>query len=149
MYLNKVFIVGNLTRDPESRSLPSGMSVVSVGIATNRVWNDQQTNEKKEEVEYHNVVFFGRLAEIVMQYLKKGSSVLVEGRLRTSSWDDTQTGQKKYKTEIIAESMQMGPRKSEGGGSFSQNNTASGQPPSKASNQPHTKEEIHPDDIPF
>jgi len=108
MNLNKVFILGNLTRDPETRSLPSGNSVVSFGVATNRFWTSQD-GQKKQEAEFHNVVTFKRLAEIASQYLKKGSLVLIEGRIRTRNWEDS-SGNRRYRTEIIAERMQLGPK---------------------------------------
>jgi single-strand DNA-binding protein len=108
MNLNKVFILGNLTRDPEIRSLPSGQPVVSFGVATNRFFT-QKNGEKQQETEFHNVTLFGRLAEIAQQYLKKGSLVLIEGRLRTRSWQDS-SGAKHFRTEIIAERMQLGPK---------------------------------------
>ncbi len=108
MNLNKVFIIGNLTRDPEMRTLPSGTPVVSFGVATNRVWKNQQ-GEKQEEVQFHNVVVFGRQAEIANQYLSKGKMVLVEGRIQTRNWD-AQDGTKRSRTEIIAERIQFGPR---------------------------------------
>jgi single-strand DNA-binding protein len=108
MNLNKVFLIGNLTRDPELRTLPSGMSVTSFGIATNRVWKNQQ-GERQEDVQFHNIVVFGRQAEIVSQYLTKGSLVLVEGRIQTRSWDG-RDGSKQYRTEIIAERIQFGPK---------------------------------------
>lgn len=107
MYLNKVFLIGNLTRDPELKALPSGVKVVSVALATNRVWKDQN-GAKQESVEYHNVVAFGRQAEVIAQYCKKGSSIYVEGRLQTRSWDAD--GQKKYRTEIVLETFQFGPK---------------------------------------
>lgn len=107
MYLNKVTIIGNLTRDPELKALPSGMQVASMSIATNRTWKDKD-GSKKEEVEFHNVVVFGRQAETSAQYLKKGQSVLVEGRLQTRSWEDKTSGEKKYRTEIIADNVQFG-----------------------------------------
>ncbi len=113
MNLNKVFIIGNLTRDPESRALPSGQMVSNFGLATNRVWFDANTKEKKQQVEFHNVVAFGKLAEICNQYLKKGTMAMIEGRIQTRSWQD-QSGATKYRTEIIAEKMQMGPRTSGG-----------------------------------
>lgn len=109
MYLNKTFIIGNLTRDPELRALPSGAKVVQFSIATNRVYKDTQ-GAKKEEVEYHNIVVFGMQGENCAKYLKKGQSALIEGRIQTKSWDDKETGDKKYKTEIVAESVQFGPR---------------------------------------
>lgn len=108
MNLNKIFIIGNLTRDPEARSLPSGKAVVSFSVATNRFWTDQQ-GQKQKQAEFHNVVAFGRLAEIVNQYLKKGSMAFIEGRIQTRNWQD-QSGQKRYRTEIIAEAIQLGPR---------------------------------------
>jgi len=110
MNLNKAIIVGRLTRDPESRTLPSGQAISNFGMATNRVWNNPETNEKQEQTEFHNIVAFGKLAEICNQYLKKGSLTMVEGRIQTRSWQD-QNGDTKYRTEIIAEKMQMGPRK--------------------------------------
>ena len=93
MYLNKVIIIGNLTRDPELKALPSGTQVTNIGVATNRTWKDKEGN-KQDAVEFHNVVAFGRTAEIINQYLKKGSSVLIEGRLQTQSWEDKETGQR-------------------------------------------------------
>jgi len=110
MNLNKAIIVGRLTRDPESRTLPSGQAISNFGMATNRVWNNPETNEKQEQTEFHNIVAFGKLAEICNQYLKKGSLTMVEGRIQTRNWQD-QNGDTKYRTEIIAEKMQMGPRK--------------------------------------
>lgn len=114
MYLNKALIIGNLTRDPEMRALPSGIQVATLSVATNRVWTDKN-GAKQEAADYHNVVLFGRQAEIVAQYLRKGSSVLVEGRMQTRSWD-AQDGTKKYRTEIVADRVQFGPRRGEGGG---------------------------------
>lgn len=109
MNLNKVILVGRLTRDPELRSTPSGAQVCSFGLATNRVWTDKGSNEKKNETEFHNIVLWRRLAEIASQYLRKGSLVLIEGRLQTRSWDD-QSGNKRQRTEIVGESMQLAPR---------------------------------------
>ena len=114
MNLNKVFIIGNLTRDPELRALPSGTPVTSFGVATNRVWKDQQ-GQKQEDVQFHNIVVFGRQAEIVKQYLTKGKSVLIEGRIQTRNWD-APDGTKKSKTEIVAERVQFGPRGTSQGG---------------------------------
>jgi len=108
MNLNKVFILGRLTQDPQVRSLPSGDPVASFGLATNRVFYDKN-REKQEQAEFHNVVLFGKLAGIAQQYLKQGAMVLIEGRLQTRSWED-KDGVKKYRTEIIGENMQMGPR---------------------------------------
>src|SRR3990167_11028525 len=119
MYLNKAFVIGNLTRDPEVKSLPSGIQVGTFSVATNRVWKDKN-GAKQENTDFHNVVVFGRQAEIVGQYLKKGSSVLVEGRMQTRSWDDA-SGVKKYRTEIVADRIQFGPRAAgaTGGGGYS------------------------------
>jgi single-strand DNA-binding protein len=147
MYLNKAFIIGNLTRDPELRSLPSGVQVATFSVATNRVWKDKE-GVKQESTEYHNVVVFGRQAETTAQYLKKGSSALIEGRLQTRSWESD--GVKKYRTEIVADRVQFGPRFGGGGG-------GGGTPqPSGANEQKdeggaiqYPQEEINPDDIPF
>lgn len=109
MYINKVTILGNLTRDPEMRALPTGIKVASFSLATNRTWKDQ-TGKKQDATEYHNVVAFGKLAELIAQYSKKGSSLYVEGRLQTRSWDDKVSGEKKYRTEIVVETFQFGPR---------------------------------------
>ena len=108
MNLNKVIVVGNLTRDPETRSTPSGQNVTTFSIATNRIWTDQ-TGQKKQVVEYHNIVAWGKLADICSQYLARGRLVLIEGRLQTRTWE-SQDGAKRNRTEIIAENMQMGPR---------------------------------------
>ena len=103
--LNKAMIIGNLTRDPEIRTTPSGQSVTSFTVATNFVWTDQ-SGQKQEKVEYHNVVAWRRLAEIIGQYLRRGSKVYIDGRLRTRDWIG-QDGVKRYRTEIIAENMVM------------------------------------------
>jgi single-strand DNA-binding protein len=107
MYLNKALIIGNLTRDPELKTLPSGIKVCSFSVATNRVWKDQN-GARQEAADYHNVVVFGRQAETVAQYMKKGSNLLVEGRMQTRSWDDQATGTKKYRTEVVADRVQFG-----------------------------------------
>ncbi len=117
MNLNKAFILGNLTRNPEAKSLPSGNMVVNFGVATNRFYTDK-TGTKKQEAEFHNVVAFGKMADICSRYLTKGSMVLVEGRLQTRSWQD-QTGNKRYKTEIVANNIQLAPKSMTGKTSFS------------------------------
>ncbi len=115
--VNKVIIVGNLGRDPEMRTFPSGDQVANVTIATTDRWRDKNTGENKEATEWHRVVFNGRLAEIVGQYLRKGSQVYVEGSLRTRKWTDQASGQERYATEIRADTMQMlGSRQGGGGG---------------------------------
>ena len=146
MNLNKVFIIGNLTRDPELKNLPSGTAVASFGVATNRVWKDQK-GEKKEDVQFHNIVSFGRQAEVVSQYLKKGSMIFVEGRLQTQSWEG-QDGVKKSRTEIVAERIQFGPR---AGGTRAASAPAAGKE-EDAANMPVidlNAEEIKSEDLPF
>lgn len=105
--VNKVILVGNLGRDPEVRYLPSGGAVANVTIATSEAWRDKNTGQMQEQTEWHRVVFYGKLAEIAGEYLKKGSKVYVEGSLHTRKWQDKQTGQDKYSTEIKANTMQM------------------------------------------
>ena len=150
MYLNKAMIYGNLTRDPEMKALPSGMNVTSFSLATNRVYNDRD-GKRQESTDYHNIVVFGRQAETVNQYLKKGSGAFVEGRLQTRSWE--KDGQKQYRTEIVADRVQFGPR---GDGGAAGGNTAT--PAAAASNDSkeaappmpdYPDEEINPEDIPF
>lgn len=105
--LNKVLLIGNLGKDPESRFLPSGGAVCNFSIATTESWKDKNTGSKQEKTEWHNITMYGRLAEIAGEYLKKGSSVYIEGRLQTRKWQDKQTGADRYTTEIIADQMQM------------------------------------------
>ncbi len=119
MNLNKAFILGNVTRDPEVRALPSGQQVASFGIATNRFYTDQ-AGQKKQEAEFHNIVTFGKLADIASRYVTKGTLILVEGRIKTSSWQNA-SGVKQYKTEIVAESLQLGPRPGGATGAPAQN----------------------------
>ena len=104
--INKVIIVGTAGKDPETRYMPSGGAVTTISIATNESWKDKQTGEKQERTEWHNITFFGRLAEIAGEYLKKGSQVYIEGSLRTEKWQDKQ-GQDRYTTKVIAGQMQM------------------------------------------
>ncbi len=114
--LNKVFLIGNLGRDPEVRTTASGQAVASFSVATSRRWKDRDGN-RQEHTEWHNVVCWGKQAEIAGQYLSKGKQVFIEGRLQTRSWDDKQSGEKKYKTEIIVENFNMlGGRPGAGGG---------------------------------
>lgn len=152
MNLNKVFILGNLTRDPELRQTPSGQNVATLGIATNRAWTDRDGN-KQTQVEFHNVVLWGRLAEIANQYLSKGRLVFIEGRLTTRSWQDQQ-GQKKYRTEIIAENMQLGPRfqaPAAQSSDFAKPQTPEALPEVQLDDMPsdNKPEEIKVEDIPF
>ncbi len=124
MNLNKAFVLGNVTRDPEVRALPSGQQVTSFGIATNRFYTDG-TGQKKQDVEFHNIVCFGKLADISSRYLTKGSLVLIEGRIKTRNWMNS-AGVKQYRTEIIADSLQLGPRGAGGTGSSQYNKSFSG-----------------------
>jgi single-strand DNA-binding protein len=151
MYLNKAFIIGNLTRDPELKSLPSGMKVTSFSVATNRVWKDA-SGAKKEASDFHNIVVFGRQAETAAQYLKKGSNVLIEGRMQTRSWDAAD-GTKKYRTEVIADRVQFGNRP---GGTASGAPQDSGPKEMSGGNKEeeletieYPQDDINPDDIPF
>jgi len=109
MYLNKVILVGRLVANPEIRSTPSGQSVCSFRLATNRIWTDRKTGQRQEKTEYHNIVLWQRLAEIAHQYLTKGALVLIEGRVQTRSWQDS-SGNQRFRTEIVAERMQLGPK---------------------------------------
>ena len=150
MYLNKAILIGNLTRDPELRSTTSGIKVCSFSLATNRVWKDK-SGVRQESVDYHNVVVFGRQAETVAQYMKKGSSILVEGRMQTRSWDDKNTGEKKYRTEVVAERTQFGPKSSGGGGGGASNSNYS-KPVANSEEVDaieYPEEDINPEDIPF
>lgn len=117
--VNKVILIGRLGKDPEIRSTPSGTSVAKFSIATDDRWTDK-SGEKQERTEWHNIVAWGKLAEICGQYLRKGKLVYIDGSIRTESWDDKETGQKKYKTTIVADTMQMLDKKGddEGGGSY-------------------------------
>jgi len=148
MYLNKAMIFGNLTRDPELKSLPSGIQVCSFSLATNRVYKDRD-GKRAEQTDYHNVVVFGRQAETSAQYLKKGASAYVEGRLQTRSWDAE--GVKQYRTEIVADRVQFGPRTGgAGGGSTAPANGTAKNAGGDAGNAPeYPEEDINPEDIPF
>jgi len=150
MYLNKAMVYGNLTRDPEVKALPSGMQVCSFSLATNRVYNDRD-GKKQEQTEYHNIVAFGKLADILGKYLKKGRPAYIEGRMTTRSWE--KDGQKHYRTEIIADAFQFGPSSggAEGGNTGAPtNNTKSRESDDNRSALPdYPEEEINPEDIPF
>lgn len=147
MYINKAILFGNLTRDPELRALPSGMNVCNFSIATNRVYKDKD-GKKQEQTDFHNVVVFGRQADTVNQYLKKGSSAYIEGRMQTRSWE--QNGEKKYRTEVVADSVQFGPRSSGGsGGGRRDEGDMQDAPPAGGSGIDYPKDDINPDDIPF
>lgn len=143
MYLNKVMLYGNLTRDPELRALPSGMNVVNFSIATNRTYTGKD-GKKQEQADFHNIVVFGRQADIVNQYLKKGRGVFIEGRMQTRSWE--KDGQKQYRTEVVAERVQFGPGRGEGGGG---GRSEAPQDDAAPSGIDYPKDDINPDDIPF
>ena len=154
MYINKAIIYGNLTRDPELKSLPSGIQVATLAVATNRRVKDKN-GTWNEMPDYHNVVVFGNQAAAVAQYLKKGSGVFVEGRMQTRSWDAAD-GQKKYRTEIVADRVQFGPKggATTGGGNYNKpSDTGSGAPKEDESSAggsiEYPQEEINAEDIPF
>jgi single-strand DNA-binding protein len=151
MYINKVTLLGNLTRDPELKSLPNGTKVVNFSVATNRTWKDQN-GAKQEAVDYHNVVAFAKQAEVIDQWVKKGQQIYLEGRLTTRSWDDQTTGKKAYRTEVILENFQFGNKQQ-----------ATTTPANDNKSEPDTQapkfednlgtidygDAINPDDIPF
>ena len=160
MYLNKAFLIGNLTREPELKALPSGSKVFNASIGCNRIYKDKD-GIKQEIAEFHNIVAFGKLGELAGQYLKKGQTVLVEGRIQNRSWDGPD-GQKRYRTEIVADNIQFGPKAA--GSSAPSNSSSSAAGVSEAKNEesaPSTgahdsgekidypQETINPDDIPF
>jgi len=149
--VNKVILIGNLGRDPEVRYMPSGSAVANVAIATSESWKDKQSGEKQERTEWHNVVFFNRLAEIVGEYLKKGSKVYIEGSLRTRKWQDKNTGTDRYTTEIVASEMQMlDSRGGEGQAAFNQpSRAAAGTAAPAAASATAGAMDDFDDDIPF
>ena len=140
--VNKVILIGNLGADPEVRYTPNGNAVANITLATTEIWKDKQSGDNQERTEWHRIVFFNRLAEIVGEFLKKGSKCYVEGSLRTRKWQD-KSGQDRYTTEIIANNMQiLDSRAANGGGS---NNAASSSRPA----EPATTAQDFDDDIPF
>ena len=157
--VNKVIIVGNLGADPETRYLPSGEAVTNISVATTDTWKDKASGEKKEATEWHRVAFFGKLAEISGEYLKKGSQVYVEGRLRTRKYQDKETGKDRYSTEIRADRMQMlgsragaGEPRGETRGESHGDAAPKGEAPAKsggAAKKPAGKFDDMEDDIPF
>lgn len=170
MNYNKAIIVGRVTGDPDIKKLPSGTMVANFSMATNRVYTVD--NEKKEEVTFHNIIAFGRLAELIGDYVNKGNLLLIEGRLQTRSWEDNKTGEKKYKTEIILENLQFAPKATNGeggsrGGSSSRapsrsrsrseaddqyDNSGNGEevtPRKKSSRNKVDDDDVNPEDIPF
>ena len=151
--VNKVILIGNLGRDPETRYLPSGDAVCNISIATTEKWKDKASGEMKEATEWHRVAFFGRLAEIAGEYLKKGSQVYVEGSLRTRKYQDKETGKDRYSTEIRADVMQMlGSRAGAGEPRGAPAAGGAGEPasePKAAAKKPAGKFDDMADDIPF
>lgn len=147
MYLNKAMIFGNLTRDPEMKALPSGMQVCSFSVATNRSYTDRD-GKKQDSTDYHNVVAFGKQAEVISKYVTKGRGIYVEGRMQTRSWE--KDGQKQYRTEIIMDRFEFGPNTSGGGAPMNNSAAPSGQKDEGAPVLPdYPSEEINPEDIPF
>jgi single-strand DNA-binding protein len=142
--INKVILIGNLGRDPETRYSQGGGAVTNFSVATSENWRDRQSGEQKEHTEWHNIVCFGRLAEIAGEYLRKGSKVYIEGTLRTSSWE--QDGQKRYRTEIMARDMQMLDSRGGGGGDAAPSGF---EPRREKDNRPTLPEDDFDDDIPF
>jgi single-strand DNA-binding protein len=139
--VNKVILVGNLGRDPEVRSTPSGQSVANFTLATSRRWNDRDGN-RQEQTEWHRIVCWGRQAEVAGEYLTKGKQIYVEGRLQTRSWEDKQSGEKRYTTEVICDNFQMlGRRDDSAGGSYGRQT----EPQSEVADAPGAPD----DDIPF
>lgn len=143
--VNKVIIVGNLGRDPETRHMPSGEAVATLAIATSEKWKDKASGEMREETEWHKVVFFGKTADVCGQYLKKGSQVYVEGSIRTRKWQDKETGQDRYSTEIRGDRMQMlGGRDVAG-----EQHSSPAAPPKRQEKPAPKKMDDLDDDIPF
>ncbi|OWT63529.1 single-stranded DNA-binding protein [Candidimonas nitroreducens] len=135
--VNKVILVGNLGRDPEVRYSPDGAAICNVSIATTSQWKDKASGERREETEWHRVVFYNRLAEIAGEYLKKGRSVYVEGRLKTRKWQDKETGADRYSTDIVADQMQMlGSREGDGMGSGGGGGYSNSAPPQQRAPRP-------------
>lgn len=149
MYLNKAILVGNLTRDPEKRALPSGQAVTNFSIATNRTWKDAN-GAMQEATDYHNIVIFGRQAETSAQYLKKGQSVMIEGRIQTRSWDG-EDGKKNYRTEINADRIQFGPKAGNGSAGAPNQSDQGAQDQSSPAESAieYPEADINPEDIPF
>jgi single-strand DNA-binding protein len=146
--INKVILIGNLGRDPETRFLPSGSAVANISVATTDTWKDKTSGEKKEATEWHRVVFFGRLAEIAGEYLKKGSQVYIEGRLQTRKYE--KDGQDHYSTEIVADTMKMlGSRSGMGGGEPREMREPAAAGESRPAKKPAGQFQDMDDDIPF
>lgn len=146
MYLNKVTLIGNLTRDPELKALPGGTQVCSFSIATNETFKDK-SGAKQERVEFHNIVCFGKTAENVSKYMKKGSQIYIDGKLQTRSWDDKTSGEKRYRTEILANAIQFGSKPQ--GSARPQGEERIEPDTNDPSQYPADGNDINPEDIPF
>jgi len=151
MYLNKALLYGNLTRDPEVRALPSGQQVATFGVATNRTFKNKE-GQQQEQTEFHNIVAFGRTAEVMGQYLKKGRPVFIEGRIQTRSWEAD--GRKNYRTEIVVDNFQFGPQAAgtASGGNYGDNRSGGDEGSQAAQGGDsiqYPDDEINPEDIPF
>jgi single-strand DNA-binding protein len=149
--LNRVLLIGNLTRDPEVRYTPKGTAVADIGLAVNRIYSAED-GEKKEETTFVDVTLWGRQAEIAGQYLKKGRPVFIEGRLQLDTWDDKQTGQKRSRLRVVSENMQLLGSRPESEGSPSPGTVRRGPSPSTPAQKPEPRDpdlDVEPDDIPF
>jgi len=150
--INKVILVGNLGKDPETRYMPSGKAVTNFSIATSESWKDKQTGEQREQTEWHNIVMYDRLAEISAEYLRKGSQVYIEGRIRTRKWQDKE-GRDRYTTEIIANEMQMLGGRAGGGAGTESRSEPRGEPRAAGAGErgaaPPAADDAFDDDIPF
>jgi single-strand DNA-binding protein len=146
--INKVILIGHLGQDPEVKYMPSGSAVANVSIATTESWKDKNTGEKQDRTEWHKVVFFARLAEIVGEYLRKGSQIYVEGRLQTRKWQD-KNGQDRYTTEIVANEMQMLGGKGGGSGAAEYSSAGAAEPAAGSMSEAGGRDEGFDDDIPF
>lgn len=147
MYLNKAILIGNLTRDPELKAIPSGNKVCTFSMATNRTYKDAN-GVRQEKTDYHNIVVWGKTAENVATYMKKGNQILVEGRIETRSWDDAATNTKKYRTEIIADSVQFGAKNS-GSSTASESSSINKKSGEEIETIEYPDEQINAEDIPF
>jgi len=148
--VNKVIIIGHLGADPEVRYAPNGNAVANIRVATTETWKDKESGEKKEQTEWHRIVFFNRLAEVVGEYLKKGSAVYVEGKLVTRKWQDKETGQDRYTTEIRADEMKMLGSRPDGEQRAERSAPARGESrPATAAKKPSGEFDDMEDDIPF
>jgi single-strand DNA-binding protein len=149
MDLNKVMLIGNITKDPQSRTTPSGQNVTTFSMATNSRWKDKNTGEMKEDSQFHNIVAWGRTGEVLTQYARKGSKIFVEGRLQTRSWDDQQTGQKRYTTEIVLDNVILLDRKNSTGGQGGYQAPAApyNAANAKTTNQPMNQAQASPENI--